>query len=187
MSDSQWQEELAPVTRQLQIIVGALVAGTVSFLAIVLVMTANKAIERLQADLPIMTFVALAFAASAVLARVIAPRIIVTQGRRKILRGTWQPPQGPAASARTAAFLERTGDAGKLAMLLTTRTIVAAAILEGAAFFALVAYMLERSPLSLIVAVALILALILHIPTCSRTVHWIEEQLNLLRQEQQLS
>ena len=65
--------------------------------------------------------------------------------------------------------------------------IVASALIEGATFFTLIVYMTEGKPLSLIIAVALIAGQILHVPTRSRLVGWIEGQLVQLEQQRQLS
>ncbi len=84
-----------------------------------------------------------------------------------------------------AAFIERTGDAGRLMCVYQIRTIVASALLEGVAFFAIIVYLLTQSMVGLLVAVALILALSLHIPTRSGVVNWVENQLHLIEQERQ--
>ena len=91
-----------------------------------------------------LTYAAIGFAVIALIARLIVPGVIASTTRRKIIAGTWRLPAH--APARTAAFVERTGDAGRLAIAFLTGTIAAAALLEGIAFFALVAYLLERSP-----------------------------------------
>ncbi len=184
MADSQWRDELGPMLRTLQIVVGALIAGTVGFLVVVLVVFTTE--DRGDAA-PVITYVAVAFAVTTLIARIVTPGIIIARGRRAIARGTWRLTQGSAAPpARIAELLERTGDAGKLGILFNISTIVAAALLEGAAFFAIVAYMMEHSVLSLIVAVVLIFGLATHVPTRSRLIHWIEDQLAQLQQERHL-
>ena len=86
---------------------------------------------------------------------------------------------------QSARFLERTGDAGQLFVVFQTRTIVAGALLEGTAFFALITYMIERSPLALTLAVLLILGVAVHFPTRSGVIRWIEDQLRLVERERQ--
>jgi len=175
MSDPSWQEELGPVLLTMQIIVGALVAGCLTFFVVVCAVSlrGDAADESL-----VITYTAIVFACVALVVRTIVPGLIVAQGRRRIIEGTWQG--SPTVNAR---FSEQTGDAGKLAAVFTTRLIVAAALLEGTAFFAMIAYMLEGSPLALILAAALILGVALHFPTRARLVDWIEEQLTLIEQE----
>ena len=166
MSDPEWQERITSVLRQLQIIVGSLVAGCLFFLVIVLVVSSGMAAAE---GLPLISYIAIGFAVMALLARITIPRAMLASGRRKIRR------QGGHAAA-----------ADGLLQLLPTQTIVACAVLEGATFFLLVAYLVEGWLPALIVAVALIVLLGLHMPTRSRAIHWIEDQLGLLLQEQQL-
>ena len=64
--------------------------------------------------------------------------------------------------------------------LLQTKIIVAGAILEGAVFFLLIAYMAEHSMLCLSAAVVLLLLLVAQMPTSGRATYWVEDQLKLL-------
>ncbi|MEE8451385.1 MAG: hypothetical protein V3R99_05695 [Thermoguttaceae bacterium] len=180
MSDSHWQNELAPVLRTMQIVVGSLVVGCLTFLVVAFVGSDRAA---LAPQFPIMTYMAIGFTFVILVVRMIVPGMIVAQGRRRITEGTWKLPAGRGSQPINAEFIERTGDAGKLAMLFMIQMIVAAALLEGAVFFGLVAYTVERSPLALIVAIILIIGVGLHFPTRSRLVHWIEDQLTLMEQE----
>lgn len=183
MSDPRWQDELTPIVRQLQIIVGALTAGCVTFLIIALLVTGGKAVEG---ETPMVTCVAVAFAVMALITRMVVAGIMVSHGRRTILQTSRRSPQDQGLQPADANSPKRTADARKLFPLLINSTIVSAALLEGAAFFALIAYILEQSPLSLIVAIVLIVGLAFYMPTRSRAVHWIEDQLRLLQEERQL-
>ena len=182
MSGSQWQDELTPILRQSQIVSGALILGCVTFFGVAIAVPGEAA--PIDPNLPILTYAAIGFAVMALIARWMVPGIVASTTRRKIIAGTWRLPTH--APARTVAFVERTGDAGRLAMALMTGTIVSGALLEGIAFFALVAYLLERSPLSLILAGAMILGLLTQVPTRGRLVGWIEEQFGLIEQERHL-
>ena len=192
MLEPACREEIARRVRTSQIIVGALVAGPLVFLVIVFVVI-QQGFAGVPETAPILTYIALAFAFSAVLARLIVPNLIVAQSRRNIIQGTWQMPvsaHSQSGYSQTvqedfARFIEQTGDAGRLLFVFQTRTIVAGAVLEGAAFFALITYMIERSPLALIVAVLLILGVALHFPTRSGVIRWIEDQLRLVERERQ--
>jgi len=181
--DSQGQNELSLVVQRLQMVVGTLIAGCVIFLVIVLVIPSG---EAPRPDPPMMTYIAVGFAVAGLFARAIVPGIMAAALRRKILQGTWPPPQGQGRFAAVAEFLERTGERGSLAMLFNMRTIVAAAILESAIFFLLCAYLIEHRPGSLVVAVLLLLGLFVHIPTHRQLADWIEDQLRLLEEERQL-
>src|SRR5581483_670179 len=58
-----------------------------------------------------------------------------------------------------------------------TRTIVGAALLEGGAFFLLVAYMAEGAPWVLVVAAVLWIAMAwLHFPTRDKVEAWVTDQ-----------
>jgi hypothetical protein len=169
----------AVVVRTLQTIVAALTVGCVGFLAIVLFMVGGPADSP---DLPLLTYAACGVAASMVLARIIVPGIIVAQARRKI-----RDDAGTSATGKTPAVsvdpTEPDPNAVKLVQVFMTRTIAAAAILEGAVFLLLLAYLFERSPVSLVFVIVLIVALVAHIPTRSRAEGWVEEQMRLLDEE----
>jgi len=81
---------------------------------------------------------------------------------------------------------------GKLAPIYQTQLIIGAAMLEGAAFFATIAYMfatiaymVERNPLALATAIALLGALVARFPTSDRVNAWLDRQLGLLQEERQ--
>lgn len=77
-------------------------------------------------------------------------------------------------------------DAGKLAQVYQTTTIVGCALLESAAFLALLAYLLEGQQVSLAVAGAMLLGVAAHLPIGGRLASWVERQLKLSDEEQQL-
>jgi hypothetical protein len=188
MSEVHWEEEVAGQVWRLQLIVGALVTGSLTFLGIVLFLVHFGAIpqgEAGEADL-LLSYILLAFTLGAVAARAVLPPSIVSNARRRIRDGTFQPTRSGAVPVELQAFLERTGDAGRLWQVFLARAILAAAILEGVAFFACITYMIEHSVLSLLIAMALIASLALHVPTQAGVIHWIEEQLRLLDEERQL-
>jgi hypothetical protein len=64
-----------------------------------------------------------------------------------------------------------------LAATYQTLLIIRCALLEGAAFFSLVAYMIERQPIAIGAAVVLLVALLANFPTASRLEAWIEAKL----------
>jgi hypothetical protein len=75
------------------------------------------------------------------------------------------------------------GYTGKLAPLYQTQLIIGAAILESGAFFAAIAYMVERNPLALATAIVLLGALAARFPTADRINAWLDRQLGLLQEE----
>lgn len=190
MNDAPWQEDVPKFVRMMQIIVGALVMGSVLFLAIVLLIpTAAKpgAEQAGEPGTPFLSYVALAYLGAAILAWVVVPGMVVRAGRRSIARGTFRLLAfDERASEAKREALEQMGDAGRLLMLFQTKTIVATAVLEGATFFMLIAYMIERFTPVLVVAVATIGVIAAHMPTSRGVIHWIEDQLRLLGEERSL-
>ena len=186
-SPSPWQDEIVQRVRVLQIIVAAQLAGVVIFLAVFILIVQQGEAPGANGNLPLVTYVATAFAVGTLFARLIIPAVIVVRGRRSIIHGTWQLParQDERGQEDLTGFLGRTGDAGKLWFVFFCRTMVAAAIVEGAVFFCLVAYLVEHSPLSLIIGIVLTFGLATHVPTRRGVVHWIEDQLDLIKQQRQ--
>ncbi len=184
MSDPRWREEISKQTWRLQLIVGALTTGSLVFLGIVLFLVHFGAAPN-ELDFPL-SYVLVVFALAALAARAIVPPVITSNARRRIREGTWQQAPSGTVPQGIREFLGRTGDGGKLWQVLMARTIVASAILEGAAFFACVTYLLEHSMLSLGIAMVFIASLALHLPTQAGMINWIEEQLRLLEEERQL-
>lgn len=188
MSEPRWREEVSNQIWHLQLIVGALVMGALMFLGIVLFLVHFGAAPKGMAGEPqfLLSYLLVAFSLASLGARIFVPPMIVSAARRRIREGIWRPNPSGTVPIAAQEFLERTGDAGRLWYVLLTRTLVAAAILEGVAFFACIAYMLEHSYLSLAIAMTFIAALALHVPTQSGVIHWIEEQLRLLEEERQI-
>lgn len=165
------RNHLAKAVRPMQIIVGALAASVAMFLVIVLVIADKKALPQ-----PFLTYVALGFAVVAFAGWLIVPGRVVDQARKAIAEG-----RAPSSSAQTAVALE-VGVVGQLASVFQTRLIIACALLEGAAFFNLVVYMIEAQYLSLVIAIVLLLIIVSQIPTRNRLEDWITHELETIEQ-----
>jgi hypothetical protein len=76
--------------------------------------------------------------------------------------------------------------ADALLNLYLTRTIIGAAIVEGAAFFALVVSVIDEEPICLMLGGVMIVGIALHFPTRTRVTQWLETQQLLLQQERLL-
>ena len=197
MPDVSWHDQAAGRVLPLQIIVAALVAGCVSLLVVFLSIAPPKPPAAADNPVAMLTLVAALFAGIAVIARLVVLATIASKGRRAILEGNFREFPGGTASIPPAAPPrpdrgpeqpgEPPGDAGNLMTLFHVRTIVGAAVLEGCAFFASIAYFLERNPLALGLAIFLILGVAAHFPTRSRMVGWVERQLQWLEQERQFA
>lgn len=184
MSDASWREELGGLVFTQQIIVGALVAGALGFLVVAAVLVAQGAFGIGDDDTLTwaMNLTLALFLAAEIIARLIVPSMIVAQARRKIAAGEWELPQGPE-QAGARSMIERTGDAGRLMAIHQMKTIVAAALVEGVTFFAIIVYMLTQSMFGLAVACIMIAVLALHFPTRNGVFNWIESQLSRVEEE----
>jgi len=164
--------------RTLQIIVAAMTAGCVLFLLLALIFRGPPAAV---AQIPVLTYILSAMALMLVGMRLVVPRIVVAQARAAIRRGIGQSGEDHALDPTPPP--DEALNVAKLVGVYGTRTILAAAMLEGAVFMLLVAYLVEGSALSLGFAVVLIAALTAHFPTASGAAAWVEEQARLLDEE----
>jgi hypothetical protein len=193
------QDAIRSATLQGRIIVGALAAGLVMFLVISTIINilptpgaaANGAgngpgapgAVAAESPLPIITYAAVAFGAVLLPMSFVVPGLVAKQQRRAIANA------GMTASASPAPTPGERSDAAKaplsgLPAAFLTQLIIGAAIDEGAAFFALVAYLIEKNPIALAMAVVLIAGVIARFPTAGRVERWIEQQQEKLREEQ---
>jgi len=161
LTDSQ-RDRLWPLVRTMQIIVLALVLGTVNFLAVINFVQENE--QNGQQNHPLLTYVAVVGAVCAIVASMLVPSILTGSLRRSFT--------GDSESA----------DLRPIAKVYQTLLIIRCAILEGAAFFCLVSFMLERHPISLAATGILILMLLAQFPTLSRVAAWIENELVVVEQ-----
>jgi len=123
----------------------------------------------------VITYLALGFGALQIVLQAIVPSLLVNGLRRQLALGTWPRPR-PGATVPP-------DDAGKLCLLFQSRTIVGGALAEGAAFFLLIAYLLEGQPIALGGA-AVMLGLVLgRFPTRPGLESWLSAQQDLLSQE----
>jgi hypothetical protein len=166
--------------RVLQIVVLALAAGCGFFGMVVVILRIG---QPWNSDFSVLTLAALAYGGMAIFFRLVVPPLIVAQGRKKILRQLREPGLEKGGNKSEITGQLDTDAARQLLGLLTTRTIVSAALLEGAIFFLLIVTMLEHSLPTTLFAGFLWLLLIAHFPTRDWTERWIENQRRLLREE----
>lgn len=199
MSDATDPTAVEPITRTCQIIVGALIMGVLTFLAVVLFLHVDAAgpgpdqgeqgigavglLLPWGGSLPLMTALAVVLGIVGLVMSFTVPRVFLATTRRVIARET-----SPATTARKPsepAQVHPTGDTGRLLPLYPTQMIMGAAINEGMAFFASIAYMLDRHPVALGTAIVLLGGLIVRFPTVDRVNAWLDQQLALLQVERQ--
>ena len=157
------------VLRTMRIIHAALCLGVVMLTVVLVVM---RHTQKVQADVPVMIYVGIAFAVMNIAAAWVVPASMDREMRKRILRSEGTPvnTDDPQAS---------------WAMLYQSRLIVRCALLEGAAFFQPIAYLLAGHPISLVVLGILFLLLVLQFPTAERVRAWIDRQRDQLEQERQ--
>jgi hypothetical protein len=196
MSMTSDQDAIRTVTLQGQIIVGALIAGVSIFLVIATVV--NLGLEpgvgpaapvgvgagaEPAHSVPFLTYMALVFGAACLPMSLIVPRLVAKQQRLAMAGGKSLAGQSPASTTAQRPDAVPTAPIG-LPSAYLNQLIVGAAMHEGVAFFAGVAYLVEKNPIALAVALVLIAGLIARFPTASRVERWIEQQQEKLREDQ---
>ncbi len=183
MSDMTDPGALQPLTRTCQIIVAALIMGVVSFLAIIVLFLPAQGLmvaapgggapgpAPADSALPLITYIAVAMGLADLALSFVIPSFSVIKARREI--------------AQRGASKIKGDDTGALAQVYQTQLIIGAAMLEGGAFFAAIAYMLERNPIALGMALVLLVVLAALFPIRDRISTWLDHQLGLLREERQ--
>jgi hypothetical protein len=188
------------LVRQGQIITCALAAGVMVFLVIAAVVgmslipgpgagagdqvgVGGPALPPQALDVGrLLTWMAVGFAALALPLSFIVPGLVTNQNRRAIGAGKWPITPNPRLGTEASQ-----SDTGKLAFVYLNQLIVGAALDEGAAFFAGVAYLLGKDPIALGVAILLIAAILVRFPTAQRVALWIDRQQEMLILERQAS
>ncbi|MCA9055035.1 MAG: hypothetical protein KDA75_14435 [Planctomycetaceae bacterium] len=142
---------IAQHVRVMQIIAGALVMGAVAF---ALISTLVLGSLSAQPEGQIISLIGIGWAAVSVVAHFVVPDVI----------------------AQAALKSRPESDAASLCGVYLTKTIVAMALLEGAAFLNLVALTVEHNWWSLAVAGGLVFLMLVQMPTLTRVQQWIEIQ-----------
>ncbi len=172
-------EAVRGVTRMTQIIVGSLALGLLVFLTIVLFVIEPTGPpagpDRANPlGLPLLTLLAVVFGVVALVLSFLAPGMVIAGGLKQIAE---RPPGDPAPTDpwKEGPTLPA-NDVGGLLPLFQIQLIIASALTEGAAFFALIAYMVERHPFALGLAALLIVVLLSRFPTLDRVHGWLDDQ-----------
>jgi hypothetical protein len=154
--------------RTLQIIIGTMFAGAAAFLVVTLVIEPPKP----PSGAGILTYVALAYGVVAVVVRLVLPPFLHQDTLRRLVRDERELADlgGPAAGATVVT------DVDVLCNRLTIVTIITGALIEGAALLAIVAYLIDRTRLSLAAAGVLLVILAAGIPTRAGARSWLDVQ-----------
>lgn len=171
------QAAVGNVARVLRIIILALMAGPAIFLAFVAFVLPPP--QAADGDRPSTLITPVAAGMAGILASmsVVLPQVIGAQGRKAIAerRPLGNSPSPPA------------DDAVALLAGYQTRRIVAAALLEGGAFFNILAYLQERQWYSAAIAIALIVGVGMLLPIRTLVEQWLERELRAVRELRDLN
>jgi hypothetical protein len=162
MPDSN--QNLAARVRVLQIIVGAMAIGVATFLIIAVTVMNPK--EPNKDLLPVLTFASLGMLLMGGVGSFILPRLMISGARKKMTE------EGVSQNGLLAA--------------LQVKTIVACAMLEGAAFMSIIAFIIEGRWWCLAGALLMLLGILYHMPTVARVQSWMDEQTRQIELERQL-
>jgi hypothetical protein len=159
------QPSLAQRIRVMQIVAGAITAGAVLCLAIMVFVVHNQGhgtAPPREGSPPLLSYLSLGLLIVQIPLALFVPAMVVRQGLERLAAGP--PPTGPS------------GEDGSLLGLKQTAMIISLALLEGASFFASITYLVEAQPLSIGTSAAAILLLLANFPWEGRVTSWLEEQ-----------
>lgn len=152
MSESPQSTIAQSVGRTAQIIAFALITGVLVFAAIAYFVAKGK-----PAAFPIVSYMGVGFAVINLTMRFVVPAYLVSMQKRS-LAGATEPDL-----------------TNSLAGLYQTKMIIGMALLEGAAFINLVAYIVEKQIWSFGVVGALVLVMVASFPTQWKIENWVED------------
>lgn len=155
--------------KTMQIVWAALLSGVAMFLVIALVVRSGRGeilVPDRARDFSLMLVVSAAFIGVAgVLASFTIPSLLVNgQVQSLATRASGKGHEIPPPPTLP------------LLTIYQSRLILGLALLEGAAFFNLVVFLVEGSPISLAVSVVLLIFMASHVPTRARIMNWIDDQ-----------
>jgi hypothetical protein len=161
---------LRQILTNTRIITAALINGVIVFLIVVIFVMKGEAKPAPQVH----TYLSFAIGIAALVLSRIIPNLVGRSIERALIEGKQValPPQ-----LKTPAEV---GIVGNLAFLFQTRMIVGLAILEGAAFYNVLAYMLERQQISLVMVGLLLAAMLLKFPTRGGLESWLAAEMKSL-------
>jgi hypothetical protein len=170
------------VLRTNQILNGALLAGPLIFLGIILFLQSSNPAgligpARFENLWTPMALLALILAACNLLLAWFLPDRIVAAQRQRLASSGWKPPAGQAPAAVPAT------EAGQLMAVWTTGRMLRLVLIEGAALFAAIVYLLEGSIAMLGLCLVLLALIAWQFPTAATRDAWLDEQTEKLGQE----
>jgi hypothetical protein len=186
---SELAERLKPAIMTLRVIVIALATGVVAFAVAAIVIRMQQAAAPANDAAGLLTILGIAAAPVAFLLSRFLPGLIVAKARRQIAGGQYGVPaeSNPNQASGPQSGMVQLGDDGKLFTVFQTKTIISAALVDGAAFLNIVAFLLGGSLIALGLGLLLALAIVSLFPRMSRVLEWIEAQRRLMAEEKLLA
>jgi hypothetical protein len=164
--------------RVMQIVSGALIAATVTFAAVVLIVVelAGPLGGVRDADnLPILSLVAAVMLATCIPMGFILPNVLLRNAVQQIAATTPTPGRGAAADSAQVA-----DDEARLLGVKHVATIISSALFEASGLLACIAYLNEGVVLTLGGAVIAALLMLWQFPTRERVRDWLRRHLDLV-------
>ncbi len=175
------REYIRKATRTIQIIVASLAAGVLAFLGVVLYLVQQNALAP-AVEVPIVTYISIGMAIVVIAMWLVVPAVIAGRMRHSIIHGD-SSQWGLVKNMHNGGEL---GDVVPLMATYQTSAIVGAALIEGGAFLATIAFLLEHQRTAMLIGIALAVLLVIQIPTVSRAESWVERELSTIQQLRQM-
>lgn len=173
MFEPEQNQLIEQTARTTQIIAFALISGVILFAFVILL--AGLATDD-PPETPVISIVGFVFAAGAVLAAPIVSKAIASAMRRSAVEGN------QTSNRQYPAQQQEFGTFGIVVGSFQVGQIFRRAILEGAAFMNLVAYIIEAQPLNLAIAIFLVLTMMFSFPTRDNLERFVREQMDEIEQ-----
>ncbi len=170
-------DEVPSRLRTMQIIAFAILSGVGFFVVVAVYLVGVQNGGRglaVRGHTPILSLLAIVFLSVAAVVSFILPQAFMRSQLRRMAAGTWRP------SLSTRGGAVPTTEAGQLLQVRQTALILGLAIIEGASFFAAIAYLMEGQWWALVLAVIGICLMLARFPTEGGVRNWLEEQSNAL-------
>lgn len=167
------REYLGQAIKTIQIIALALISGVIIFSLIVLLLSKE---DQEPVETPILAYIGAVLGLIAVVTAPVLSRVFSMSMRQAVVEGTQVKPGGPKPNP------ESEGDVSSLVAVYQFQQLVSRAILEGAAFLNLIAYMTESQSMSLVFAVLLLITMFFRFPTPGNLESWVTEELATVEQ-----
>lgn len=165
------------ITRTVQIIAVALSMGVMVFGGVILGL--GLAPEE-AAETPIISIISAIIAFAVLAATMVVPGFVASSMMKKVVEGK------PFSKQSGLQYPEEAGDVGPLLGIYQTKQIVRLGLLEGAAFFNLIACMLEGHLFSLGIVVGLLCSMFFTFPSRDGVERFVREQLQAIEHERDL-